>query len=71
MCIACQVDTPCDHPLKECVAIRGEYCIVCHHGSTLPGVVRRRSASIGPQKIRPSLSALLREIRQRRGRRRA
>jgi hypothetical protein len=71
MCIACKADTPCEHSLKECAAIEGEYCIVCHHRSSLPNLARPKPAPLGPRKARPSMSALLREIRQRRGRRRA
>jgi hypothetical protein len=71
MCVACSVDTFCDHSLKDCAAIEGEYCIVCHHTSTMPNLARRRAALPGTPKVRGSLSALLREIRQRRGRRRA
>lgn len=51
--------------------MEGEYCIVCHHDSTLPSVVRRKAAPPGPRTARPNMSALLREIRHRRGRRRA
>jgi hypothetical protein len=71
MCVACKVDTSCEHALKDCAAIEGEYCIVCHHHSSLPSLARRKPARLGPPKARPSMSALLREIRQRRGRRRA
>jgi hypothetical protein len=71
MCIACKADTPCEHALNESGAIDGEYCIVCHHRSSLPNLARRKPAPLGPRKARPSMSALLREIRQRRGRRRA
>jgi len=71
MCIACKADMLCEHSPKECTVIEGEYCIVCHHGSSLPNLALRRLASLGPRKGRPSMSALLREIRQRRGRRRA
>ena len=69
MCLAC--NTSCTHSLKECAAMDGEYCIVCHHESTMPSLSRRRATPPGSSKARPSLSALLREIRQRRGRRRA
>jgi hypothetical protein len=71
MCVACKVETSCEHPLKDCATIEGEYCIVCHHHSSMPSLARRKPAPLGPQKARPSPSALLREIRQRRGRRRA
>jgi hypothetical protein len=71
MCVACQVDTSCEHALKDCAAIEGEYCIVCHHHSSMPNLARRKPAALGPRKARPSMSALLREIRLRRGRRRA
>jgi len=47
--------------------VKGEYCLVCHHNSSL-SVPARRSTTLGPRKDRPSLSALLREIRQRRAR---
>jgi hypothetical protein len=66
MCFACKSDARCDHPLNDCAAVKGEYCLVCHHNTTLP-VPTRRSTALGPRKDRPSLSALLREIRQRRG----
>jgi hypothetical protein len=71
MCVACKVDPSCEHPLTDCAAIEGEYCIVCHHHSSIPNLARRKPAPLGPQKARPRMSALLREIRQRRGRRRA
>jgi len=71
MCLACKADESCEHSLRECAAIEGEYCIVCHHDSSMPSLARRRAGPPGPGKARPSLSALLREIRQRRGRRRA
>jgi hypothetical protein len=71
MCIACKADKPCDHPLKDCATMEGAYCIVCHHDSTMPSLAARRPARLGPRTARPTLSALLREIRQRRGRRRA
>jgi hypothetical protein len=71
MCIVCSAHTFCEHPLKDCAAIEGEYCIVCHHASTMPNLARRRAAPPGTPKARPSISALLRKIRQRRGRRRA
>jgi hypothetical protein len=67
MCFACQSDDRCEHSLNDCGAVKGEYCLVCHHNTTL-SVPARRSTSLGPRKDRPSLSALLREIRQRRGR---
>jgi hypothetical protein len=66
MCFACKSDARCDHPLNDCAAVKGEYCLVCHHNTTLP-VPARRSTALGPRKDRPSLSVLLREIRQRRG----
>jgi hypothetical protein len=63
MCVACQVETSCEHALKDCAAIEGEY--------SMPSLARRKPAPLGSRKARPSMSALLREIRQRRGRRRA
>ena len=71
MCLACKADPACEHSLRECSAIEGAYCIVCHHDSSLPGLAVRRAAAPGRPKARPSMAALLREIRQRRGRRRA
>lgn len=68
MSFACKSDGRCDHALKECSTVLGEYCLVCHHSSTLP-TRTRRSTPLGPRKDRTSLSALLREIRARRGRR--
>jgi hypothetical protein len=67
MSFACKSERRCDHSLKECSAVRGEYCLVCHHNSSLSAPARR-STTLGPRKDRPSLSALLREIRQRRSR---
>jgi hypothetical protein len=67
MCFACKSDGRCDHSLNECATVKGEYCLVCHHNSSLSAPARR-STTLGPRKDRPSLSALLREIRQRRGR---
>lgn len=67
MSFACKSDKPCEHPLRECAAVQGEYCLVCHHGSSL-AVPPRRSTIMGPRRQRQSMSALLREIRQRRGR---
>jgi hypothetical protein len=68
MCVACKAETQCEHPLSDCSAINGEYCIVCHHNSSLsmPG---RKSTPLGPRKAPSRMSAVLREIRQRRGRR--
>jgi hypothetical protein len=68
MSFACKSDKRCEHSLQDCSAVRGEYCLVCHHNSTL-ATPARRSTRLGPRKDRPGLSALLREIRQRRGRR--
>lgn len=68
MSFACQSDKRCEHPLKECAAVRGEYCLVCHHGSTL-ATPARRSTLAGPRRDQRGMSAILREIRQRRGRR--
>jgi hypothetical protein len=59
MRIAGKVDTSCEHPLKDCAAIEGEYCIVCHHHSSMPNLARRKPARLGPRKARPSMSALL------------
>ncbi|MEX2222787.1 MAG: hypothetical protein WEG40_13400 [Candidatus Rokuibacteriota bacterium] len=53
--------------MNDCATVKGEYCLVCHHNSSLAAPARR-STPLGPRKDRPSLSALLREIRQRRGR---
>jgi hypothetical protein len=68
MCIACKASLTCDHPVTECTAIEGEYCLVCHHDSTLPQPARR-SAPRDPRKNRAKMSAILREIRTRRQRR--
>ncbi|HSB40494.1 MAG TPA: hypothetical protein VLK28_01590 [Methylomirabilota bacterium] len=68
MSFACRSDRRCDHPLKDCSAVQGEYCPVCHHASSLPAPTRR-SPSPGAPKQRPGLSAVLREIRRRRARR--
>ena len=59
MCIACKADTPCEHALNDCAAIGGEYCIVCHHSSSLPNLTRRKPAPLGPRKARPRMAALL------------
>jgi hypothetical protein len=67
MSFACKSDKSCDHPLRDCAAVQGEYCLVCHHGSSL-AVPPRRSTVMGPRRQRQSMGALLREIRQRRGR---
>ena len=67
MSFACKSDKPCEHPLRECAAVQGEYCLVCHHGSSL-AVPPRRSTIMGPRRQRQGMGALLREIRQRRGR---
>ena len=67
MSFACQSDKRCEHPLKDCAAVRGEYCLVCHHGSTL-AIPARRSTLAGPRRDQRGMSAILREIRQRRGR---
>ncbi|MGH7415560.1 MAG: hypothetical protein ACREKJ_15290 [Candidatus Rokuibacteriota bacterium] len=68
MSFACKSDRRCEHALNDCAAVEGEYCLVCHHGSSLT-TPARRSTPQGPGKPRPSMAALLREIRQRRGRR--
>lgn len=68
MCFACKSDGRCEHSLNDCTAVQGDYCLVCHHTSSL-ATPARRSTPAGPAKDRPSLSALLREIRRRRGRR--
>jgi hypothetical protein len=44
MCIVCSAHTFCEHPLKDCAAIEGEYCIVCHYASTMPNLAPRRAA---------------------------
>ena len=62
MCFACKSDVRCDHALNDCATVKGEYCLVCHHNSSLA----RRSTALGPRKDRSSLSELLREIRLRR-----
>jgi len=68
MSFACKSDTRCDHPLNECATVDGDYCLVCYHSSFL-AIPPRRTPSWGARKTRPTMSALLREIRQRRGRR--
>jgi hypothetical protein len=68
MSFACKSDHRCDHALKDCATVRGAYCLVCHHDSSLAPPARK-ATSPGLRKNRPGLSALLREIRQRRGRR--
>jgi hypothetical protein len=50
MCVACKVDTSCEHALKDCSAIEGEYCIVCHHHSAMPNLARRKPARLAPRK---------------------
>jgi hypothetical protein len=65
MCFACKSDVRCDHSLNDCATVKGEYCLVCHHNSSLPAPARR-STALGPRKDRRSLSELLREIRLRR-----
>ena len=67
MSFACKSGRRCDHELKECSAVRGEYCLVCHHNSSL-ATPARRSTPMGPRKDRTGLSAVLREIRERRKR---
>ena len=47
--------------------MRGEYCLVCHHNSSL-ATPARRSTPLGPRKDKTGLSAVLREIRERRKR---
>lgn len=61
----------CEHSLSDCATNDGEYCIICHHRSSLLSLARRKPAPLGLRKGRRSLAALLREIRQRRGRRSA
>ena len=65
MCFARKSDGRCDHSLNDCATVKGEYCLVCHHNSSLSAPVRR-STPLGPRKDRRSLSELLREIRLRR-----
>jgi hypothetical protein len=36
MCFACETETRCDHPLSECVAVEGVYCVGCRHVSIRP-----------------------------------
>jgi hypothetical protein len=67
MSFACKSERRCDHALKDCAAVRGEYCLVCHHNSSL-ATPARRSTALGPRKDRGGLSAVLREIRERRKR---
>ena len=66
MSYACKSDRRCDHSLSECSTVRGEYCVACHHGSSL-STPARRTTPLGPLKTRPGMSAVLREIRERRG----
>jgi hypothetical protein len=68
MCFACKSDERCDHSLNECAAVQGDYCVVCHHTSAL-ATPARKSTPLGPRKDRGGMFAVLREIRQRRGRR--
>ena len=68
MSFACKSDQRCEHPLKDCAAVQGDYCPVCHHGSSL-ATRPRRSTLAGPRRDQRGMSAMLREIRQRRGRR--
>ena len=68
MSFACKSETRCEHPLNECATPDGEYCLVCYHNSAL-ATPPRRSTPAGPRRTRPSMSELLREIRERRGRR--
>ena len=65
MCFACKSDVRCDHSLNDCATVKGEYCLVCHHNSSLSAPARR-STALGPRKDGSSLSELLREIRLRR-----
>jgi hypothetical protein len=58
----------CDHPVKDCRTVEGESCVGCHHDASLTRPMRRTSGSLGPRQYGPERSALLREIRQRRGR---
>jgi len=68
MSFACETNERCEHSLKDCAAVQGEYCLVCHHASSL-ATPPRRSTPAGPRKDRLGMAGLLREIRQRRGRR--
>ena len=52
MSFACKSDGPCEHPLSDCVTVTGEYCLVCHHTSTLRAPARR-SAGLALRKDRP------------------
>jgi hypothetical protein len=67
MCFACKTEMRCDHSVTDCPAVDGEYCMTCHHDSSLATPARRKSMSL-VRKSGPERSALLREIRQRRGR---
>jgi hypothetical protein len=49
MCFACKTETRCDHPVKDCPAVEGEYCVTCHHDSSVAQPPRRKSASLGPR----------------------
>src|SRR3981189_1778356 len=55
MSFACKSERRCDHSLKECSAVRGEYCLVCHHNSSL-ATPARRSTPLGPRKDRTRLA---------------
>lgn len=67
MSFACKSDARCEHPLNECATPDGDYCLVCYHNSSL-AMPARRSTPQGPRKRRASLSEVMREIRERRGR---
>jgi hypothetical protein len=63
MCIACKAETRCEHPLHNCSAIEGAYCLVCHHDSSLPTPARRKSSTRPvPGKNGPRMGAVLREV---------
>lgn len=67
MSFACKSERRCDHALQDCATVRGEYCLVCHHNSSL-ATSTRRSTPLGPRKDKAGLSGVLREIRERRKR---
>ncbi len=47
MSFACKSERRCDHSLKDCSAVRGEYCLVCHHNSSLASPARGSAADAG------------------------
>jgi hypothetical protein len=47
---------------------RSSNYVACHYDASLARLMRRKSGSLGPRQYGPERSALLREIRQRRGR---